>query len=78
MLGVVALSPLAAHAAAGATAADGPAAVRRYVVEPGDTLWSIGVKLAGRGQDPRPVVDELQSANHLDGVIVPGETLRLP
>jgi len=78
VLGAVALSPFAAHAAAGATSGDRPAAVRSYVVRPGDTLWSIAAKMAGPGADPRPVVDELEQVNRLHVAIVPGETLHLP
>ena len=51
---------------------------RTYVVRPGDTLWAIAVRIAGPQADPRPVVDQLAEANHVGGVIVPGETLRLP
>ena len=49
------------------------------MVRAGDTLWSIAARIAGPQADPRPVVDELVQANHVStGVIVPGETLRLP
>lgn len=33
-----------------------------YVVQPGDTLWTIATRLAP-DSDPRPVVDALRSAN---------------
>lgn len=33
-----------------------------YVVQPGDTLWSIAAAIAP-GSDPRPVVDALRAAN---------------
>jgi Tfp pilus assembly protein FimV len=33
-----------------------------YVVQPGDTLWSIAAELAPES-DPRPVVDALRAAN---------------
>jgi len=72
------LLPLGFHAAAGATGGDRPAASRTYVVRPGDTLWSIAVRLAGPSSDPRPLVDELAQANHVAGSIEPGQTLRLP
>jgi hypothetical protein len=49
---------------------------QRYVVRPGDTLWSIAVALDPSG-DPRPVVDDLTA--QLDGSSLrPGETLVLP
>lgn len=40
----------------------GPVAGERYVVQPGDTLWTIAERLAP-GDDPRPVVDALRAAN---------------
>jgi LysM domain len=47
-----------------------------YVVQPGDTLWSIALRLDPAG-DPRPVVDELSS--ELGGApLQPGEHLVLP
>ena len=66
----------AGAAAAGAGHRAGP--VRSYVVRRGDTLWTIASRIAGPQADPRPVVDQLQQANHVSGAIVPGETLRLP
>jgi LysM repeat protein len=50
---------------------------RRYVVKPGDTLWSIAVeRYAG---DPREAVWELRERNGLAGTTVhPGEVLMLP
>jgi LysM repeat protein len=50
---------------------------RRYVVKPGDTLWSIAVeRYAG---DPREAVWELRERNGLAGTTVhPGEVLVLP
>ena len=78
MLGAVALSPFAAHAAADASAGGRAAAVRTYVVRPGDTLWSIAARVAGPGADPRPVVDELERDNRLGASITPGEVLRIP
>ncbi len=47
-----------------------------YVVEAGDSLWSIAEELAP-GEDPRPVVDALSEAR--DGApLIPGETIYLP
>ena len=49
-----------------------------HVVQPGDSLWSIAVRIAD-GRDPRAVVDAIQRANGLSGgAIVPGQLLRLP
>lgn len=39
-----------------------PVAGEEYVVQPGDTLWSIAEQIAP-GSDPRPVVDALREAN---------------
>lgn len=47
-----------------------------YVVQPGDTLWSIAERLEPEG-DPRPVVDRLVAA-HGGSVLHVGERLRLP
>jgi Tfp pilus assembly protein FimV len=54
------------------------AAVRHYVVRPGDTLWAIASRLAGPGADPRAVLDSLVSANHVDGTLEVGTRLVLP
>jgi hypothetical protein len=43
------------------------------VVRPGDSLWSIAARLVP-GEDPRPVVDELESARH-GAPLRPGETI---
>lgn len=40
----------------------GPITEDVYVVQPGDTLWSIAERVAP-DQDPRPVVDELREIN---------------
>jgi len=60
-------------------AAAGPAHIpsRRYVVRPGDTLWSIARGI--QDGDPRPLVDAIQVANRADlGALVPGEVLLIP
>jgi hypothetical protein len=64
-------------AASGPTQA-GATSVHRglYIVQPGDTLWSIAEDLDPRG-DPRPVVAVL-SAQAGGDTVVPGERLELP
>jgi hypothetical protein len=47
-----------------------------YVVQPGDTLWSIVVRLDPSG-DPRAMMGELEKELGGDN-IVPGEQLALP
>jgi len=82
MVGAIALSGLgflAGHAAAGPSHRPAPPRDRIYVVRPGDTLWGIALRIGGTQSDPRPLVDELVSMNHVaDGAIVPGERLVLP
>lgn len=49
-----------------------------YVVEPGDSLWSIAEDLAP-GSDPRPLVDAIAEANDVfAGELAPGEILVIP
>jgi LysM repeat protein len=52
------------------------AAARIYVVQPGDTLWSIA-RVAGAHGDPRPIVDQL-AAQVGDRQLQPGQQLVLP
>jgi LysM repeat protein len=58
-------------------ASDGAGPPRAYVVEPGDSLWSIAAEqYAG---DPREGVWKLQKQNGLAGVTIrPGQRLYLP
>jgi Tfp pilus assembly protein FimV len=56
---------------------DRPAPRVAYVVEPGDTLWSIARRVAP-GRDPRPVVDGLIEANDVRGGLQAGQELSIP
>lgn len=88
LLGMVAAGLLVALAlpwsgTGGSLATPGPALAgdtvaphTSYVVRPGDTLWSIAVRLDPTG-DPRPTVAKLEAEVGGDGV-VPGEQLVLP
>lgn len=54
-------------------------AARRYVVRPGDTVWSIAAGEVGEAEDPRPLVDAILSANGAEaGRLLPGQTLIIP
>ena len=55
---------------------DRPAPRVTYVVESGDTPWSIARRVAP-GRDPRPVVDGLIEANDLRGGLQPGQELSI-
>jgi Tfp pilus assembly protein FimV len=74
---VVAVSLLVAPGLARGDGPDRPAPRVTYVVEPGDTLWSIARRVAP-GQDPRPVVDGLIDANDLRGGLQAGQELSIP
>ena len=47
--------------------------VTTITVRPGDSLWSIAQRLAP-GEDPRPIVDELEQARH-GAPLQPGEKI---
>jgi hypothetical protein len=48
-------------------------------VGPGDSVWSIATDRYGDSGDLRSRVDQILSANHIQGgVVVPGQTLLLP
>ena len=55
-------SSSAAGGSGAAIEAGALAAGEAYVVQPGDTFWSIAAEVAP-GEDPRPVVDRLRAAN---------------
>ena len=70
--------PVAAAVGLGEAPAAAPAPLRTYLVEPGDTLWTIASTLEP-ATDPRPVVDALARANDVDpGALVPGQELVVP
>jgi LysM domain len=52
-----------------------PSSVQRYVIRPGDTLWSIAQSLEP-SEDPRRVVDLLEQRNGLEpDHLVPGRSI---
>jgi hypothetical protein len=73
---VVAVFLLVAPGLARGDGPDRPAPRVTYVVEPGDTLWSIARRVAP-DQDPRPVVDGLIEANNLRGGLQAGQELSI-
>jgi Tfp pilus assembly protein FimV len=74
---VVAVFLLVAPGLARGIGPDRPAPRVTYVVQPGDTLWSIANRVAP-GQDPRPVVDRLIEANDVRGGLRAGQELSIP
>jgi hypothetical protein len=74
---VVAASLLVVPGLARGDGPDRPAPRVSYVVEPGDTLWSIARRVAP-GRDPRPVVDGLIEANDVRGGLQAGQELSIP
>ncbi|MGH9082880.1 MAG: LysM peptidoglycan-binding domain-containing protein [Acidimicrobiales bacterium] len=70
---VTALGGRPAGGGAGPSAAGGSAV---YVVQPGDTLWSIASRL-DRGGDPRPLAEALVHETG-SSVVVPGERIHVP
>jgi len=74
---VVIVAILAVAVAWGARRSDSAGPEQVYVVQAGDTLWSIAS--SHYGGDPREAVWQLEDRNHLTGSIVhPGQRLRLP
>ena len=74
---VVAVFLLVAPGLAKGDGPDRPAPRVTYVVESGDTLWSIARRVAP-GQDPRPVVDGLIRSNDVRGGLQAGQELSIP
>ena len=58
------------------TATAEPAAGHVYVVQPGDTLWSIAAEI-GPDRDPRAVVDALREANGGGAALEVGQRFRI-
>ena len=55
-----------------------PAPTTRWSCEPGETMWAVAVRIAPHS-DPRLVVADIESLNHLDGARCrAGEQLRVP
>ena len=73
---VVAVFLLVAPGLAKGIGPDRPTPRVTYVVQPGDTLWSIANRVAP-GQDPRPVVDGLIEANDVRGGLRAGQELSI-
>jgi hypothetical protein len=69
-------SPVASPVVLSTASSIASSTVQRVVVRPGDSLWSIAQRVAP-GEDPRPVVDEVERARG-DAPLVPGETILWP
>jgi predicted Zn-dependent protease len=74
---LILLCGLALAVGLAARSSSGAGPERVYVVQPGDTLWSIADHTFGG--DPREGVWRLEQRNHLaSATIVPGERLVVP
>ncbi|HMC36676.1 MAG TPA: LysM peptidoglycan-binding domain-containing protein [Actinomycetota bacterium] len=70
---------LGGRAGAAGGGPSGQARQHVYVVQPGDTVWSIAQRSVGPAADPRPLVDELIRINGLlHRLLVPGDRVVLP
>jgi LysM domain len=53
--------------------------LRRYRVQPGDTLWAIARRQVGPAGDPRPLIAEIREASGLaTSSLAAGRTLVVP
>ncbi len=56
-----------------------PEGTSTVVVQSGDSLWSIASVVAGQGEDPRPVLEQIAALNDLHSpLIASGQTLIVP
>lgn len=79
LIAAVALGVLGLVGGRAASASVARPDVVAYVVRGGDTVWGLAERVAGPSGDPRPVVDAIEAANHLQGSrLVPGQHLLLP
>jgi LysM repeat protein len=49
-----------------------------YVVQPGDTLWSIAGEYNQQGKDVRKLIYDIRKINDITPVINPGQVLEIP
>jgi nucleoid-associated protein YgaU len=70
------ISALGGQPVPAASAAGTSGAGTVYVVQPGDTLWSIASRIDGNG-NPRPLVEAL-TAKLGSATVVPGEHIDIP
>jgi hypothetical protein len=80
-LAISALVALGGPVASALGAGDDPMRLvshRRYVVRPGDTLWTIARRVAP-GRDPRSTIHEIEEANDVSaGSLMPGQAVSVP
>lgn len=56
-----------------------PEGTSTMVVQSGDSLWSIASQVAGQGEDPRPMLEQIAELNGLQSpLIASGQTLVVP
>jgi Tfp pilus assembly protein FimV len=76
---LVAVGLVLGHGSSQAAGRGGAAAASQTLtVRPGETLWAVAARIAPHS-DPRLVVADIETRNHLDGVEVrAGQQLRVP